>query len=243
MAGATQVPTQSEVAAAYDQRFSKGDLRETDGFYRWVLRRLNPVGQGSLLDVSCGEGHLLRWAHELHGLDICGIDLSKVALVRAQALAPRARLVRCDGTQLPYCSATFDYITNLGSLEHYEDIPQGIREMVRVARPGAKLAILLPNSYYLADIVWQVLRTGYGPSHRQLLERFATIGEWRDMLEEGGVEVSEVHPYNFRFPLTRADWRWYRDRPRKVLNLLTGPLVPKNLSYCFLFVGRRGAAS
>jgi hypothetical protein len=110
--------------------------------------------------------------------------------------------------------------------------------MARVVRPGGKLAILLPNSYYLADVIWWVWRTGYGPSHQQVLEKFATVGEWKDLLTAGGIVVERIYPYNFSFPTVAADWHWYRKRPRRLLNLLIAPLVPTNLAYCFLFIGR-----
>ncbi|MEA3377653.1 MAG: methyltransferase domain-containing protein, partial [Chloroflexota bacterium] len=135
----------------------------------------------------------------------------------------------------------FHYVTNLGSLEHYPDIPRGVREMVRVLKPDGRAAILLPNSYYLADILWQVWRTGYGPSHQQPLERFATVGEWSDILSEGGIDILRIHAYNFLFPVRRKDWQWYRRRPRRFLNLLIAPFVPFNLSYCHLFIGQKPA--
>jgi SAM-dependent methyltransferase len=234
-----RLPTLTQVAQAYDVRYAEGDLREADAFYRWVLRCLAPAPAGELLDVSCGEGHLLHWAGQGGGLGLWGIDISAEALRRAQGRAAAARLIRCDGIRLPFPAGSFDYVTNLGSLEHYSDISQGVREMARVLKPSGRTAILLPNSYYLGDIIWQVWRTGYGPSHRQLLEQFATLGEWRDLLAEGGIETMRVLPYNFSFPRSVADWRWYRQRPRKALNLLLGPFTPRNLAYCFLFIGRR----
>jgi SAM-dependent methyltransferase len=192
-----------------------------------------------LLDVSCGTGQLLRSASILWDLDVYGIDISRVALMLTGQCAPGARLIQCDGAVLPFRDCTFEYITNLGSLEHYTDALQGIREMARVLTAGGRLAILLPNSYYLVDILWRVLRTGYGPSHGQLVERFATAGEWKDMLTEGGIQVLGTHAYNLRFPTTMADWAWYRLRPGRIARLLVGPFLPFNLSYCFLFVGRK----
>lgn len=233
-------PSLSEVAAAYDGRFTQGEFRETDSFYRWVLKALNPSPGANLLDVSCGEGHLLKWGSLLRQLTGCGIDISRAALRIALRNAPDALLVRSDAITLPFPDATFQYVTNLGSLEHYSDIPQGIREMARVVKPGGKLAILLPNSYYLADIIWWVWRTGYGPSHQQMLEKFATVGEWKELLAAGGIIVERIYPYNFSFPAVAADWHWYRRRPRRLLNLLIAPLVPANLAYCFLFIGRTG---
>ncbi len=234
-----RVPGLAEVAQAYDQRFSQGGFRETDSFYRWVLQALNPQPAATLLDVSCGEGHLLHWGERLAGLKTCGIDISATALGIAGRNAAGAGLARSDGAALPFPDHTFQYVTNLGSLEHYADIPQGIREMARVTWPDGRLAILLPNSYYLADIIWWVWRTGYGPSHQQMVEKFATAGEWRDLLAAGGIETLRVYPYNFRFPTSAADWHWYRGRPRRLLNLLIAPLIPANLAYCFLFIGRK----
>jgi ubiquinone/menaquinone biosynthesis C-methylase UbiE len=236
-------PSLSEVSDAYDQRFAQGTLRESESFYRWVLRRLDPSRHKALLDVSCGEGHLLHWASRLYDTDGCGVDLSRVALLISHEQLDEAGLARCDGIALPFADCSFDYVTNLGSLEHYADIPLGIREMARVLRPGGRAAILLPNSYYLADIVWQVMRTGYGPSHQQPMEQFATAGEWRDLLEEGGLEPKQTHPYNFRFPFRAADWQWYRGRPRRFLNLLISPFVPFHLSYCFLFICQRATTA
>jgi ubiquinone/menaquinone biosynthesis C-methylase UbiE len=235
-------PSLSDLTEAYDSRFAQGNFRETDGFYRWVLKVLAPTPGAALLDVSCGEGHLLKWGARLRQLVPYGIDISATALQIARRNAPSARLARSNGMALPFPDETFPFVTNLGSLEHYTDIPLGIREMARVVKPDGKLAILLPNSYYLADIVWWVWRTGYGPSHQQLLEKFATLGEWKDLLAEEGIETVRAYPYNFSFPTSASDWRWYRGRPRRLLNLLIAPLVPANLAYCFLFIGRKKLA-
>lgn len=192
-----------------------------------------------LLAVSCGARQLLRCASRLWRMDVWGIDISTAALGLARQKAPDARLVRCNGIDLPFPDNTFHYIANLGSLEHYANVPQGIEEMARILRPDGKVAILLPNSYYLVDIIWQVWRTGYGPSHRQLLEHFATVGEWNDMLAKGGIETLSIHAHNFRFPLSAVDWYCYLKRPRKFLNLLIRPFIPFYLAYSFLFIGRK----
>lgn len=224
---------------AYDQRFSAGGFRESESFYKWVIRRLALRPGAHVLDMSCGEGHLLRCASAIEGAEVYGIDISTVALRIARDNVPSARLARCDGVRLPFREESFDFVTNLGSLEHYSDPAAGVAEIIRVLRPGGKAAILLPNSYYLGDIVWWVWRTGYGPSHKQILERFATAGQWRDLLETGGLDVQRVYPYNLRLPVVRADWRWYSERPTRLLSLLFSPLARGNLAYGFLYLARR----
>ncbi len=235
----SEVLSLAEIASKYDQMFARGELLETESFYRWVLKRLSPSPRATLLDISCGEGYLLQLASRLYNLDVWGIDISTVALRNSRQNVPSVKLARCDGISLPFPDNTFQYVTNLGSLEHYTNISQGIREIARVLKPEGRTAILLPNSYYVIDIIWKVWRTGYSPSHRQPLERFATVGEWKDMLTEGGINVTHIYAYNFHFPVLRRDLQWFRKRPRRFLFLLIKPLVPFNLSYCFLFVGRK----
>jgi len=231
-------PELAAIARSYDAKFARQELQESARYYRWILRCLEPQPYSRLLDVSCGAGHLLGAAAECQ-IRAAGIDISRVALQMARCNAQKAPTSQANGMALPFAPNSFDYVTNLGSLEHYSDIPLGIKEMARVLKPGGRLAIFVPNSYYLVDIVWMVMRTGYGPSHKQLLERFATAGEWRDTLTANGVRVERTHAYNFCFPRTAEDLRWYRRSPRKILNLCVAPIVPFNLAYHFLFIGTK----
>lgn len=229
--------TKAEIMAAYNEMYTQsGKLRDAAALYAWVLDILSPTAGQWVLDVACGEGVLVRLA-EARGVQAVGIDLAWRAAVQAQQ-ATSGRIVIGEGETLPFQDATFDFVTNLGSLEHFLDPEQGVREMRRVLKPGGYAAVLLPNSYYLADIIWHVWRTGYGPNHKQPLERFATFGEWRDMLEAGGFRVEKSYKYNFLFPRSREDWQWYFQHPRKFLYLAVAPLMPFHLSYSFLYVCR-----
>ena len=136
----------------------------------------------------------------------------------------------------PFPSSTFDYVTNLGSLEHFKDPFVGLSEMYRVLKPNGKAVILLPNSYYLVDIIWTVLRTGNPPSHEQQIERFATYREWQNQIENSHFQILEAYKYNFCFPKSVRDLQWYFQRPRKILNLMVAPFIPFHLSYSFLFI-------
>lgn len=229
----------SEARAGYDELYrSPGRLRDADALYRWVLRYLQVKPGQRLLDIACGEGALLQLAQQ-QGVNSVGLDIAWEAARLARQLLPQTPILVGNGENLPFPPASFDYITNLGSLEHFADPLQGVKEMRRMLRPQGRAAILLPNSHYLADIIWHVWRTGYPVSHKQPIERFATYGEWRDLLQEGGLIVEKGYKYNFRFPLTRADWRWYWQHKRKFLYLAIAPFVPFHLSYSFLYICRR----
>jgi len=227
------------VAETYDQRYSRpGDLRESDGFYDWVLDRLAPNQGGRLLDVACGEGHLVKIARQ-RGVDAIGVDFSPVAVTLARRNATADAFAVADGERLPFADNSLKYVTNLGSLEHFLTPLNGVVEMRRVLQTRGRAAVFLPNSYYLADIIWHVWRSGYSVSHHQIVERFATFREWGDLLSDGGLDVVRGYKYNYRLPRSRSDWLWYRTHPRKLLYLLLAPFVPHNLSYSFLYICRK----
>jgi len=226
-----------EIINEYNKIYlQRGRLRDAPALYRWVLDLLQLTPGNWLLDVACGEGVLVSMA-KARGIYAVGLDISWRAAYLAKSVTNGYILVG-EGESLPFGDATFDAVTNLGGLEHFVDPEQGVREIRRVLKPNGYAAILLPNSYYLVDIIWHVWRTGYGPSHKQPLERFATFGEWRDLLEAGGLRVERFYKYNFLLPRSRDDWEWYLRRPRRLLYLIIAPFIPFNLSYSFLYVCR-----
>lgn len=222
------------VIAAYNEHYKqRGKLRELDAFYKWVLAKLDVQPNTRLIDIACGEGHLLRLAAR-RGVTTIGIDFSNTAMSVGKQHADIA--IIGDGEALPVADASFDYVANIGSLEHFFDPGIGLREMRRVLRPEGKAAVYLPNSFYLVDIIWHVWRRGYSVSHKQLIERFATKNEWRDLIEGEGFRVLNIYKYNSAFPYTWTDFEWYRQHPRRVLYLLLAPFIPTNLSYSFLYI-------
>jgi SAM-dependent methyltransferase len=229
-----------QLSAQYDAIYAGAGLHDSPSAYAWALNKLRPRAGAKLLDVACGEGELLRQA-AARGLDAYGVDFSRGALARSRQSAPAAHLALADGEHLPFPDHSLDYVTCLGSLEHYLDLWRGVSEIARVLTPAGTAAILLPNSYYLADIVWHVWRTGRGPDHHQAVQRFATAREWADVLTMMGLEVVKTYRQNLLFPRSRAEWRWYLSHPTRLLYLLSGYVTPLNLSYCFLYLCRPAA--
>src|SRR5690242_3376355 len=139
-----------EVRQAYDEIYSGDGIRQLDSFYRWVLSLLHPVAGRRLLDVACGEGVLPYFGRMLYGLDAWGVDLSLEALriARGESNGP---FCVAGGELLPFSDASFDYVTCIGSLEHFGDMRAGIAEIDRVLRPEGVACILLPNTYGLLN--------------------------------------------------------------------------------------------
>ncbi len=106
-----------------------------------VLRHL-PKGPGvRLLDVAIGDGVYASW---LPGdWSIVGVDISTAQLLACQRLnADRdLRLVLGEAEDLPFRNGEFDAVLSNGGFNHFNDPEAALREMARVAKPGAPIVI------------------------------------------------------------------------------------------------------
>lgn len=213
--------------AAYDQIYGREGIRQLDSFYRWVLRVLGPAAGRTLLDMACGEGTLQLMARTLYGLDVYGTDLSIAALRTAQREGAGPTAV-CTSETLPFADDSFDYVTCIGSLEHFLDTRASVREMARVLRPNGSACILVPNTYSIIGNVYTALKTGMSTIDRQPLQRYAARGEWAMLLEQNGLRVERTFKYEREPPDSLADGLWYLRHPRACVRLALMPLIPTN---------------
>ena len=159
-----------------------------------MLELLEPRRGATLLDVSCGSGFLLKAAHAL-GLAAYGVDLSDAAVRLAHQVAPESRVAVGAGEDLCFRNASFDYVTCLGSLEHFLDIARGLQEMLRVAKPGAQFCIMVPNRDFAG---WKLL--GHqGTAQQDINERLLSLAEWRRVFEQQGLRVRQVQYRTLKF--------------------------------------------
>src|SRR3954471_17750910 len=152
-AGGARSGTLSEpqVQAMFDRIASVYDLMNsvmTAGLHhRWRSRAadLANVGPGEqVLDVATGTGDL---ALELErrvapGGEVVGSDFSERMLELARAKAPSIRFEQGNALDLPYEEGSFDAATVGFGARNFSDLPQGLREMARVVRPGGRVVIL-----------------------------------------------------------------------------------------------------
>ena len=108
---------------------------------RVELDRLELPAGARVLDAGCGSGRTL-------------VELERYGAVSGVELSPDAAAVareRCPGEvvigrleQLPWEDRTFDLITCLDVIEHTPDDRVTLRELRRVAKPGARLVVTVP---------------------------------------------------------------------------------------------------
>lgn len=224
---------------AYDQlytdAFSGRQTGQVVSRYLWLVSLLQARPGQSLLDVSCGNGYLLKAAAE-NQLGVHGLDISEVAISQAHHLAPGVPAVCGDAENIPFPDARFDYVTNIGSLEHYLHPESSVAEMARVLKPTGIALILVPNAYSLFGNIPYVWRHGDVFMDDQPLQRYATRGCWTQLLEENGLRVFKTLRYERELPRTWSDLKWQVRHPTKLLRALLSPFVPLNLTDSFVFL-------
>lgn len=94
-----------------------------------------------VLDACCGTGDLAL-AGRTAGGDVVGLDFSEEMLRRARRKSDEVEWVRGDLLALPFPAERFDSATVGFGIRNVEDLESGLRELVRVLRPGGRLGCL-----------------------------------------------------------------------------------------------------
>jgi len=225
---------------AYDQIYSGDGILLRDSMYLWLIELLGAKPGESLLDISCGEGQLVRLAQQ-RGLRATGMDFSLQGVVRGVGRTGRNNFAVGDGERMPVADSSVDHVTHIGSLEHYHNPPQGAAEIARVLRPGGSAVVLLPNTFGVLHLGY-VARHGDVFDDGQPLQRYASRRAWERMLTAGGLRVTKVTgTAGYVPPRTMADFAWLARRPAKVARVLLGLLTPANLSNNIIYVCTKAA--
>lgn len=232
----TQMDTTADTRQAYDEIYAGEGILQLDSFYLWLISLLEPQQGRVLLDISCGQGRLVTLAQQ-RGLRGMGIDFSMQGVQIGLKETPAAWWVTGDGEQLPYADASMDYVTHIGSLEHYQNPQAGADEIARVLKPGGKAVVLLPNSFGLLGNIKYVARHGDIFDDGQPLQRYGTRRVWETILTNSGLKIQNVVGYSeIPTPRTLPDWLWLLKRPQKIVRKFLNLFIPINLTNHFVFI-------
>jgi SAM-dependent methyltransferase len=113
-----------------------------------VLDRLPRGAHARCLDLGCGQGNTTRFLSRTLGATECvGVEYDP-ALVDYASTQPNpdgVRFQQGDVTQLPFPDASFDVVFCRYLLVHVPDPMRGVREMMRVVRPGGHVIAFEPD--------------------------------------------------------------------------------------------------
>jgi ubiquinone/menaquinone biosynthesis C-methylase UbiE len=116
---------------------------ELDSYFNNYMSLLKVKAGDSVLESSVGTG--LNFKYMPRGARLSGLDLSAEMLANCQANMRRwgmeADLYLGNAEGLPFADASFDVVYTCGAFNFFSDRAKAVREMIRVARPGAHLMI------------------------------------------------------------------------------------------------------
>lgn len=152
----SELSKKQQVAAMFDKiafrydflnRFLSGGI---DIYWRRrAIRELSSLQPKQILDVATGTADMaIFMTRYLHPEKITGIDISNGMLdigrekVARHKLEERIVLQEGDSENIQAADNTFDAITVAFGVRNFENLEKGLKEMLRVLRPGGRLVIL-----------------------------------------------------------------------------------------------------
>jgi demethylmenaquinone methyltransferase/2-methoxy-6-polyprenyl-1,4-benzoquinol methylase len=165
----------AKIAPRYDLI---NDIQSFGLHRQWKRRLIRLAGvrpDERALDLCCGTGDLVFALAEA-GARATGLDFSeemlRVAAEKSGRFVAHAKQTRTtkpgidfiqgDAQQIPFAENTFDIVTISYGLRNLADLNVGIREMLRVSKPGGRLLALdfgKPNNPLWRAIYFNYLRT------------------------------------------------------------------------------------
>jgi len=111
---------------------------------------------GMLLDFGCGTGaQTLLFSGEFKS--IVGVDVDRASIHTFQStidqrdLSGHMEAIEYDGRTVPLPDASVDFAISFEVLEHVIDERRALEELHRVLKPGARLALSVPNRWWIFE--------------------------------------------------------------------------------------------
>lgn len=229
------LPTKQEVKEYYNKRYLEPLERPAKQYSQYLdlfhITEEKDRGR-KILDIACGTGVLLEQAHK-RGLQCYGIDISDMAVKIARQKAPGAQITIGDSERLPYKNNSFDFIYCVGSLEHFTNIPQSIREIKRVSKRNCRILISVPNDNYLLYL----FSKEKGTEQREISELLLSVATWEALLRNNGIKVKRIKKdLNFFHQLKLFEDSTISGIMKRALTKIVGPVLPLKYTYQIIYL-------
>jgi len=193
------------LAATYDRYARLLSFGQDPRWRSFLASRIDAGPEDTVLDVACGTGAVTLELVRRYGCHVVGVDQSPEMLAAARArVGPEVELQEARAEELPFADGTFDGLTFTYLLRYVDDPAATMRELARVVRPGAPIAMLefsvpqnpvtriswetyvrlgLPLAGRVISPGWRDVGDFLGPSIRDFWNRWpleSLLGLWRD---------------------------------------------------------------
>ena len=178
---------------------------------------------GGVLDVAGGTGHMARAYADAAAVAVV-LDLTPEMLATGRREAEAAGMrnlvfVLGDAAQMPFLDGSFDLVISRFAVHHFADAERQISEMVRVCRPGGRVAIIdLVAADETLAAAHDRLERMRDPSHTRALP----ASELSQLLKDAGAPIE--HETFHDQPLSVDLWLSQAQSPPEIAGAITGEL-------------------
>jgi len=144
-----------DVAARYDLTNDVLSLGQDRRWRHQVIDAVDPKPGEVVLDLAAGTGTSSQPFLD-RGATVVPCDFSVGMLRVGKRAKPHLPFVAGDGTRLPFADDSFDAVTISFGLRNIVDPDLGLRELLRVTRPGGRIVIC-----EFSSPTWGPFRTVY----------------------------------------------------------------------------------
>ncbi len=138
----------NDIALRYDLLNHLLSMGIDKGWRRKLVKLMARDNPARILDLATGTADLAIAASAIHPQHITGTDIAEEMLaigkekVKKLGLEGMITLLKADSENLPFADAEFDAAMVAFGVRNYENLPNGLKEMCRVLKPGSHAFIL-----------------------------------------------------------------------------------------------------
>lgn len=164
------------------------------------------IPQARVLDLGCGGGHasfaVAPVVEKVIAYDLSAEMLDVVASAAAERGLDNLAVRQGSADRLAFPDASFDLVCTRFSVHHWRNVPQALREILRVLKPGGRFIVIdtAAPADVLADTYVQAIELLRDTSH----VRNISLQSWRKLLRQAGFDIAGDKTWKLR--LEFATW-------------------------------------
>ncbi len=169
------------IGASYDRVATILSLGQDPRWRRALVDAVDARPTDRVLDVATGTGMVAQALHDRYACAVVGVDQSadmlRVARTRSGVFE---EVVEARAERLPFTDASFDHLTFTYLLRYVDDPAATMRELVRVVKPGGRIAMVefgVPAGIWRPPW-WLYTRVGLPLLGRVVSARWSAVGSF-----------------------------------------------------------------
>jgi malonyl-CoA O-methyltransferase len=159
----------------------KTNIDVSDDRMASVLKEIGNANGKRILDAGCGKGrYSILLKKEFPQAEIVAMDVSTEMLSQIPANIIKINRGILD---MPFADNYFDFVICIEALEHVVQIETGIKELLRVIKPGGKLIVIDKNKNKLGMLETPTWEKWFGKDELiTLMSKYGTISGSADYI-------------------------------------------------------------